>query len=110
MSLEALWFPKATWHILLVSGGDHYYTPPPTTPVAKLSVRNGYVRTNSGLTFTFPGDNGVVEIETLVTMNASGVDCVVLRSLDGQKMISNLDPGGLDLPSGSGMWTCSIET
>jgi hypothetical protein len=68
------------------------FTPPPPTPVAKLSVRNGYVRTNGGLTFAFPGDNGVVEIETLVTINAaSGVDCVVLRSLDGQKMISNLE-------------------
>ncbi len=35
-------------------------------------------------------------------MNDFGVDRVVLRSLDGEKMISNLDPGGLDLPSGSG--------
>lgn len=87
----------------LISGDVHYYKPTSTTPVAKLSVRNGYVRTNGGLTFAFSGDNGVVEIETLVTMNASGVDCVVLRSLDGQKMISNLDPGGLDLPSGSGI-------
>ena len=85
------------------SGGVHYYAQPPPNRVAKLAVRNGYVKTIGGLTFAFPGDNGVVEIETLVTMNASGVDCVVLRSLDGQKMISNLDPGGLDLPSGSGI-------
>ena len=41
----------------LISGDVHYYKPTSTTPVAKLSVRNGYVRTNGGLTFAFSGDN-----------------------------------------------------
>jgi hypothetical protein len=69
--------------------------------VSKLTVRSGFVKAVGGFTFVFPGDENCQEIECLATMNALGVDSVVLRSLNGERMISNLDPGGLDLPSGS---------
>jgi hypothetical protein len=83
------------------SEGHHVFEP--TTLLARLSARNNRVKTRGGLTFRFPGEIEVEEIESLVTMNDTGIDTIVLRSLDGKKMISNLDHGGLDLPSGAGI-------
>ena len=77
------------------------YTCSPTRLLSKLTVRSGFVKAIGGFTFVFPGDETHHEIECWATMNALGVDSVVLRSLNGERMISNLDPGGLDLPSGS---------
>ena len=90
------------WDVIL-NGERHICTP--TQIVSKLTVRSGFVKVIGGFTFKFPGDvpgdERIHEIECWATMNALGVDRVVLRSMNGERMISNLDPGGLDLPSGS---------
>ena len=86
------------WDVI-VNGERHIHNP--TRILSKLTVRSGFVKAIGGFTFVFPGDERIHEIECWATMNVLGVGSVVLRSLNGERMISNLDPGGLDLPFGS---------